>query len=121
MMSEIGITSPNFGKAVREFVDNCFTCAIIRQKHPDGSRGSRVPLTLKGRPYQNVNLDTFCLGKVRLNRGTRNVLRKNQLLAVCCLLSGHLSLEPIKSLSPNSISGALWHVEETHKTRILSV
>ena len=30
-------------------------------------------------------------------------------------------LEQIESLSPNSIAGALWCVEETYKTRILSV
>ena len=51
LMSEIGITAPNYGKAVRYFVYHCFKCAIIRKRHPDGSRGCRVPLTLKGCPY----------------------------------------------------------------------
>ena len=40
---------------------------------------------------------------------------------MCCLISGHLSLEPIQSLSPNSISGTLWRVEETFKTQICSI
>ena len=78
-------------------------------------------MTLNGCPYQNVSLDTFDLGKVCLTRGARNLLKRNQLLAVCCLSSGHLSLEQIDSLAPNSVAGALWHVEKNYKTRIMAV
>ena len=94
---------------------------MVRQKHHDRSQGSRVPLTLDGHPYQHVSLDTFGHGKVHLNKGTRNLLRKNQVLAVCCLTSGHLSLEPIELLTPNSISGALWRIKQTFKTRICTI
>ena len=80
-MSEIGVSAPNFGRAVGDFVYHFFTCVIIRKRHPDGSHQSRVPLTLKGRPYPNVSLDTFDLGKVCLTRGARNLLKRNQLFA----------------------------------------
>ena len=70
---------------------------------------------------QRVSIDTFDIGKMRMTRGARNILRRNQLLAVCCLSSGHLSLEQIDSLTPNSVSGALWRMEEKFKTRIMAI
>ena len=76
IMSEIGVAA-NYGKAVCNFVFRCFTCAIIRKRHPDGSRGSGIPLTLKGCPYHHVSSDTFDIGKMRMTRGTRNLLGKS--------------------------------------------
>ena len=118
---EIGKATPQFQQLARKYIENCMVCVIVRQWHPDKSRGSRVPLTLKGKSYENVSIETLGFSKVKLSKGTRNLLWKNQVLAVCCLSSGHLLIQPVESLTPNSIAGALWRIEESFQTRITSI
>ena len=80
-------------------------------------RGSRVAKAVVKRPYEVVSLDPFSIGKLRLSRGNFNNVKRNLLLAVCCLTSGHLQIEPIFNLSPSSISGAVFRISERYSTQ----
>ena len=73
------------------------------------------------RPYEVVSLDPFSIGKIRLSRGNFNNVKRNLLLAVCCLTSGHVQIEPIFNLSHSSISGAVFRISERYSTQTLVV
>ena len=74
-----------------------------------------------GKPYDAISIDPITLGQVCLSRGIKNTLRKNVVLAVTCLNSGHISIEPIQGLTPKSIGSALWRIEENFHTKICRV
>ena len=42
-------------------------------------------------------------------------------MAVCCLTSGHLQIEPIFNLSPSSIAGAVFRIKERYSTQVLMI
>ena len=77
---EIGFTTTQYQQLAKRFIDSCMVCSIIKQRHPDKSRGSRVPLMLEGKPYQHISIDTLGLGKVRLSKDTRNLLSRGDAL-----------------------------------------
>ena len=98
--SEVGFAAVGLQNMILKFVKGCEICSIIRQQHPNLGKGKRVPLVLGGKPYDSISIDPITLGQIRLSRGVKNALRKNVVLAVCCLTSGHISLEPLQSLTP---------------------
>ena len=119
--SETGFTAVKFQNAVVKFINKCSICSIIRGHHPDRGKGTRIPLTLGGKPYDSISCDTISLGQIRMTRGAKNVLRKNLVLAITCLNSGHMTLEPIANLTPHSVGSALWRTEERYHTRICRI
>ena len=95
----------------------------IEAAPPDTGKGRRVVMTFSDKkPYSMVSIDTFTLGKIRLFRGPNNAnVRKKVILALSCLISGHISLEPIENLTPVSIAAAMWRVEERFNTKIKTI
>ena len=84
-------------------------------------QGTRVAKAIVKKPYGAISIDPICIGTIRLNRGNYNTIKRNLLLAVCCLTSGQRQLEPIFNLTPSSIAGAVFHIEERYSTQVLMI
>ena len=101
-------------------IKGCWICSLSYPREVESQLGTRVAGAVKDQPYSHISVDDVTMGAVR-GYPTSKFCIQNRVLVVSCLLTGHISLEPIQNCSSISIALALRRIEMRHGIRILSI
>ena len=91
-------------------INSCWICSLAYPKEVKGHLGSRVAGAVPDNPYSHVSIDDIKMGSIQPHPNARFVLQ-HTVLAISCLLTGHITLETIQNCTSKSIALALRRVE----------